>query len=230
MKIKILSWNIWCYSDLKKVANFLQSSNADIICLQEVLPKDKNLNIIKFLSKLGYSHYYDNSIKIEKDGKMVNMGNATFTKYKMFVNKTHILSKKESRIALESTIEIKGNVLHIFNVHLTHAHLKHSLERDKQMDRLIKQLPKEKTLVMGDFNCLPDSTTIQKINTVLINTDSGLSPTWSVYKEGCEVCKLEGIINKLDYIFASEDLNILESKVENSKASDHLPVSVIVEV
>jgi len=229
MKLKILSWNIWCYGNLDQVADFLKTSDADIICLQEVLPKE-DLNIINFLNKLGYGYSYDNSIKIEKDGKMVNMGNATFTKHKMIANKTHVLSKKESRIALESTIEVNGVLLNVFNAHLTHAHLKESEERDRQMDILIKLLPKDKTLVMGDFNSLPESSTVQKINKILINTDPSLSPTWSNYPKGCPGCFPQSLQYRLDYIFVSKDITFSSPTAYPSKASDHLPVSVVIEV
>ena len=136
MKLKILSWNIWCYGNLNQVAQSLKVSNPDIICLQEVLPKEKN-NIINYLSDLGYFYYYADSMKIDVNGKMIFMGNATFSKYKILENKTHILSETKHRIAIESKVQINGAMLHIFNTHLTHEHLKESKERDLQMRKAI---------------------------------------------------------------------------------------------
>ena len=230
MKLKILSWNIWCYGNLSQVAQSLKASNADIICLQEVLPKENKVNIINYLSELGYDHFYADSMKIEVNGEMIFMENATFSKYKILENKTHILSETKHRIAIESKVQINGAMLHIFNTHLTHEHLKESKERDLQMDSLIKLLPKERVLVMGDFNSLPNSKTVQKINKVLKNTDPSFTPTWMVYPNGCNVCEPKGINYRLDYIFASEDIAVLSSKVENFRPSDHLPVSAVIEV
>lgn len=40
MQLKILSWNIWCDGNFKKVSSFLAACDADIIGLQEVVLKN----------------------------------------------------------------------------------------------------------------------------------------------------------------------------------------------
>ena len=83
---------------------------------------------------------------------------------------------------------------------------------------------------MGDFNALPESNAIKKINTVLENTDAELLPTWSAYPKGCETCLPQGIQYKLDNIFVSKDIKTQSYRVENSQASDHLPISAVIEL
>jgi len=51
-----------------------------------------------------------------------------------------------------------------------------------------------------------------------------------MYPEGCEVCKPQKLDACLDYIFVSPDLEFESAKVEMSKGSDHLPISVSVRV
>ena len=43
-------------------------------------------------------------------------------------------------------------------------HQKQSDVQELQAENLVKILPKEKTIVMGDFNALPESATIREIN------------------------------------------------------------------
>ncbi len=54
MKLKVLSWNIWCGTHLDQVIDFLEKSEADIVALQEGCI-DQRGNIVKIISeKLGY--------------------------------------------------------------------------------------------------------------------------------------------------------------------------------
>jgi len=55
------------------------------------------------------------------------------------------------------------------------------------------------------------------------------TPTWSVYRDGCTVCLIDEVKHKLDYIFTSKDMKVHKFTVHDSKASDHLPISVVVE-
>ena len=83
---------------------------------------------------------------------------------------------------------------------------------------------------MGDFNATPDSAVIQKMRNVLNDSDPLSTPTWSVYPEGCKTCHPLDVNTRLDYIFTTKDIKTSEFHVEHSKASDHLPVSVMVEI
>lgn len=83
---------------------------------------------------------------------------------------------------------------------------------------------------MGDFNATPDSQTIQKVKKVLVDTDSSSKPTWSQYIDGCNVCRIGELKIRLDYIFTTPDLKFEAFSVEHSKASDHLPLSMILDI
>jgi endonuclease/exonuclease/phosphatase family metal-dependent hydrolase len=65
---------------------------------------------------------------------------------------------------------------------------------------------------------------------VFDSVDDGMTPTWSQYPEGCDVCKPQKIDTRLDYIFVTKDIKFSDSRVESSKGSDHLPVSAIINV
>ena len=99
-----------------------------------------------------------------------------------------------------------------------------------QVEHLIKVLPKERAVLMGDFNATPESYIITRLEEALTNTDPSNAPTWSLYPEGCEVCDPQAVDTRLDYIFTTPDLKTHSPKVEKTDASDHLPVSVRIDM
>lgn len=233
MQLKILSWNIWYNGDLDKVNEFLENFNADIIGLQEVMRVDSDVKLSKRLKEeLGYKYVYAPAVQIPIHGVQTEVGNAIFSKYPIISHTVHNLSEKDNRIAIQADIQIKDKILHVFSVHIIHTHQQKSELQDLQATNLVKVLPTENTILMGDFNSLPQSSPIKIINNVLRNTDSNLLPSWSVYPYGCKdkTCVPGGIKYKLDNIFTSKDLQTSLFKVEESKASDHLPISVLIEV
>lgn len=228
MQLKILSWNIWYNGYFAEISKFLETFNADIIGLQEVVLDDKTRDVIGFFANLGYQYVFTPVLKIKNDGRTT--GNAIFSKYKILRNKTFILSEIKSRKAIRADIKVGEITLHVFSTHLLHTHQQPSEIQKLQANNLIKAIPSEHIIVMGDFNATPESETIQKMQDVLVNTDPILTPTWSVYPEGCLICKPNAINICLDYIFTSKDIKIRLFKVEKSKGSDHLPISVMIEI
>lgn len=240
MKLKILSWNIWCGTYLNEVIEFLRIENADIIALQEVA-EDERGNISEIIAKeLKYKYVYTTDVDMpfkylpqykENDERTKKMGNAILSKYEILNSKEHKLIQGKQRTIIEANIKIENKILNFFSVHLRHTHQKQFDLQDLQIDNLLKLLPKENTIVMGDFNALPESDVIEKANKILQNTEIGSNtPTWSVYKVGCTQCLIGDIVHKLDYIFISKDLRAKDFQVYNSKASDHLPISAILEI
>jgi endonuclease/exonuclease/phosphatase family metal-dependent hydrolase len=226
MELKILSWNIWIDGHFDEIKDFLQRAGADIIGLQEVKSDDPKRDVIGFLSELGYNHVFAPVKKLWGEN-VYHDGPAIFSKFPIDSSEVFDLSADDHRVVVRADIEIRKTTLHVFSTHLVHTHQKKSDVQESQARNLLKILPKEKTIVMGDFNATPESATIQIMESELANTDPSASPTWSVYLEGCTVCNPQKIETRLDYIFASKDLRTSSPKVESSKASDHLPISVL---
>lgn len=225
MKLKVLSWNIWYDGDFEKISDFLSSFNADIIGLQELVPDDPTRDTIGLLKELGYHHVYAPVLTIKKDGR--TMSNAVFSKHPIVSNKTHVLSEENSRNALQVDIKVGGEVFHIFSTHLMHTHQLPSDVQELQIDNLIKVLPKEKTIVMGDFNATPDSSVIQKMRSVMKDSEMKSIPTLDPTLFDCSKCEADLIPStRLDYIFTSEDIKTQSFEVHKTMGSDHLPISV----
>jgi len=228
MQLKVLSWNIWIDGYFDLVLDFLEKSNADIIGLQEVVADDPKRDIIGFLNNLGYEHVFSPARK-GWGNKIWNDGPAVFSKRKIVKSETFILSKSESRAAATAEIMIGNRTLYVFSTHLIHTHQQQSEIQEEQAKNLLKLVPPNRAILMGDFNAEPTSSAIKIISQSLVNSDPLNQPTWSVYPEGCETCSPQKIDLKLDYIFTTKGLKTSNFKVENSKASDHLPISVNVD-
>ncbi len=230
MQAKILSWNIWVDNHFEAVKDFLQKSDADIIGLQEVRGDDPSRDTVKFLAKLGFNYVFAPITK-SWDGEDWNFGPAIFTKHQIVTNNKFILTVKEdSRSLAQADIKIGDRVVHVFCTHLTHTHQKDSEIQLQQVNELLAYIPGRDSILMGDFNATPESKTIMKVKEVLVDTDTGNQPTWSVYPAGCPECNPQKIDTRLDYIFTTRDIKTNSYQVENSKGSDHLPVSVIAEL
>lgn len=227
--MKVLSWNIWVDCNFDQLKEFLKAADADVISLQEVLDNDPERDVIGFLTGLGYQHVFAMT-EHSWGGKDYRIGPALFTKLPIVNSETFLIDKKDERKAAHMELDIDGNTLHVFGTHLMHTHQKPSEQQEEEVAMLIKKLPQDHVIVMGDFNATPESATIQAMKKVLVDTDPSSTSTWSLYPEGCVTCQPQAVDTRLDYIFTSKDLKTNSFEVGDSKASDHLPISVNIEV
>lgn len=230
MKIKIISWNIWCYSYFDEVAKFLERCDADIIGIQELLLDDKSRDVVTILEKLGYDYVSALGGEFTKGEKLIKLNNAVFSRLPIVEKKIHKIIEGKMGSVAEARIKVGDQEICIFSTHLKHTHLEPSDYQLEQVEGLISLVQKRKSVVMGDFNAVPESLPIKRMREVFSVTDEEFQPTWCQYPEGCDVCKLQKIDTRLDYIFVTKDIKFSDSKVESPKGSDHLPVSVTIEV
>lgn len=223
--MKILSWNIWVDCDFEKLKEFLKSADADVIGLQEVKDDDQDRNVIGYLQSLGYEYVFAKTEQ-EWGGKVYRHGPAIFSKFPIVHSETSLLDEENEKAVAIADINVNGEIVHFFSTHLVHTHQKSSAEQEEQTKKLIEKLPREKAVLMGDFNATPESKSIKMLKNILVDTDKHSSPTWCVHPAGCPVCNKSVIDTRLDYIFVSDDLNTGSFKVETSEASDHLPISL----
>lgn len=229
MQLKVLSWNIWVYNHFDLVKEFLHKCDADIIGLQEVSENDESRDTVKLLSKLGFKHIYSPQLRTwAPDGR--KDGPAIFTRLEIVDSSKHILSEEYGVSMVQADIKIEGKIAHFFSTHLSHTHQKDTPIQSEQIEKVLSLIPDQSSILMGDFNATPGSHTIQRVKSRLIDVDPSNLPTWSVYPQGCEVCIPQKIDTRLDYIFTTKDIRSYSYKVEDSKGSDHLPISIILEL
>lgn len=233
MIIKVVSWNIWFGKHYHDIVEHLKIADADIIALQEVIQElDGKHNTAENIAKeLGYHWHYEETLHVELDGRTVSWGNAILSRHKIVETTVHELSEGDDRrTALEAKIAIDNKEYTFISTHLIHTHQKPSELQDAQAKELLSIMPKERAIVMGDFNALPESNSVKTLSSQVQNTDTQLDPSWSVYIDGCLECKLDELTMRLDYIFATHDFNIHSYQTDYSKGSDHLPIAATVEL
>ncbi len=239
-KVKVVSWNIWGGQHLPEILDSLSEFKPDIVCLQEVVRDlDGRNNTAEAIARhLGHkSSYFTPTYEIETakyykklEPRTVAMGNAIVSKNAIQDFRVYPLSEEKTRFLIEALIPANGEMLHIFSTHLLHTHQKSSELQELQAKRVAEIIPKKRALLGADLNATPKSTTVKILKHAMMNTDSTFAPTWSVYPEGCPVCKPQAVDTRLDYLFVTKDLKFDSFKVHESKGSDHLPISVVLEV
>lgn len=246
--IKILSCNVKFFGFSEEECDttlaYLNASGADILCLQEFgyyTGKQPSLGRIK--SKLKQYPYMHIS-KGSGTPKGIQKHIVTFSKFRMAGKKEIDLMSPYHR-AIVSDIIVNEDTLHVFNCYLESNKLTQdekqfyddaslqnifkklsdaSVKRNAQAEiisRTIGQSP-EHTIICGDFNDVPNSKTY---NLLRGNTnDAFLS-----LRRGLGITFHEGIYNfRIDYIFASQDVELLNFSLDKQDISDHYPIMATV--
>lgn len=227
MELSVLCWNVWVDGNFEQTKDFLHAHPADIICLQEVKDDDPGRDVIGYLIDKGYHHVF---APIEKvwDGRIFRDGPAVFSRYPILASRIIALSQEQTRVAIHVTVDVEGEPLEVFGLHLLHTHLQSSPVVDEQVATLLAAVPERRAIVLGDFNMNPDSEIMQRVQSVLHDADKVGTPTWCQYKDGCYHCQLNQLTHRIDYIFCTHDLMVEDFSVEHSPASDHLPISATI--
>ncbi len=215
-EIKIISYNI--HSGLNKdmfptlfdIIDFLRISDADVICLQEVNESAKaGFQVSSFKEELKmYSHFGANVVNYG-----FNYGLVTYSKYPI-KDESHIYlssGDREQRGMLHTVLSVDGRKLNIINVHLGLG----KEEREVQIRELIdfvKKLGDEAYIVVGDFNDgdINIGENILKDVAKELNKSNTLT-----FATGLE---------RIDYIFVSPQIKVLDYEVLIKNMSDHYPI------
>jgi endonuclease/exonuclease/phosphatase family metal-dependent hydrolase len=212
----------------QKIIDLLSREKPDIIALQEVIQDEGgNNNTAEFIANaLGYHWVFSPVTSFRHEGREVDWGEAVLSRYDIEKSEVLELSTDPRHIGLLATIKIHEKKLHVVSTHLIHTHQTESVYQQEEARSLIRLVPKNRTVVMGDFNALPDSKSIAIMRETFNQADPANAPTWCVYPDGCATCKLGAVSKRLDYIFTTSDLQESDYHVIQSDGSDHLPIEI----
>lgn len=237
--IKVMAYNIHhgegtdAILDLKRIAEIIKTSDADIIGLQEVdnhFSERSNFeDQTKWLANyLGMHYAYAANLDYEplQEGEHRRQyGTAVISKYPILSAENHLLTNipypvnpTEQRGLLETVINVRGNYVHFYNTHLDN---KRAEQRDLQI-REILDIAKQKegtSIFVGDFNATPESSEILKMTADYkdVFAELGQNDDFTIPVDKPD--------RRIDYIFTSEDVKIRTGEVINTNASDHLPIT-----
>lgn len=213
-EIKIVSYNIHSGVDkdmfptLFDIIDFLKNCDADIICLQEVNESAKvGFQVSSLKEELGMnSHFGANVVNLNS-----NYGLVTYSKYRIIrQNHVYLSSSKEQRGMLHTVIDVKGKNLNIINVHLG-TDKEEQEEQLKELQAFVDKLGDEPYIIAGDFNAANISLDSNSID-VAKKLDKSNILTFSLG------------IERIDYIFVSQDIVPINYRVIIKKLSDHYPI------
>lgn len=214
--LKVISYNIhsgknfYMMPQLTKIIQFLENEQPHIIGIQEINENNKRGHqVSKMKACLKMNHHFGKNVKMGKG----YYGVGTFTSFEI-TQKKHILlpSGREQRGLLHTAVKIKDKELHILNTHLG---LK-SQERIKQFKKIEQYLRSIGTpyILMGDFN-----TTTPNFNHIEM-IDAG-----KMMKQE-NIGTLMHSTKRIDYIFTSLDMEVIDYKVLHVNMSDHYPIMI----
>lgn len=233
------------------IKEFLQRENPDIFALQEVfLSEDQSLperyRSLEWISSLFPDYEYEFAPEVlYNDGeKRFLCGNAIFSRFSILdsatifydlpfgeyhwqtpgTNEKHDYSQQPYNL-LYTQIKAGRKTLNVFNTHGIWGVDGDDNPRRLQMGEIIsKQVQgKDHVILGGDFNLLPTTRTIKKIEQHLTNVfGNSLETTFNMRKKPFPGSYANSVV---DMVFVSNDIKVLQKHCPDVDISDHFPLA-----
>lgn len=232
MNIKIMTYNIQhCNAHLRGVIDYdliasaIAKEGADIVGLNEVYGDGGGeISQAKILADaVGYPYFYFAKAIELRGGR--GYGNALLSKYPISRAQTipvpdpdprRYSEYYESRVLLKADIALPS--VGTLTLGVIHFGLNPD-EAENAVETVLRELPCERALLIGDLNLTPDSEILEPIRARMTDTKTK-SPTFP-----SDAPRI-----KIDHIFATPDIKIISHDTPSTVASDHLPHTAIIEV
>lgn len=123
----------------------------------------------------------------------------------------------EDRCLLKARLDIDGEVLTVMVIHV-------GLNPDEAklaIDTILAHLPSERCILMGDFNLTPDSPLLAPIFEKMQDAAARIEGDAASYPSPDPK-------EKIDYIFATRDIEIESAEIPATVASDHRPHTAVI--
>jgi endonuclease/exonuclease/phosphatase family metal-dependent hydrolase len=243
--VKILQWNVWYHEKYQNIVEFIKNTNADIVCCQELTVNFKEANpgidvAAEIAKACNYNYYFHPQTIYGTDGEQVQMGNGIFSKFQIvdkdfrYIQKAENFPGAEDRTYVEVILDINDTKLKVGTVHLSYGTTFAMTEKKLgEADKLYEAVQDnhEKFILTGDMNAKPDSPIIAKLETMFIHADPNTDrPTWTTKPFSYQGFEANTRDWRLDYIFATEDINVIENKILETNYSDHLPILAEIQI
>ena len=199
--------------DFRVFSDEIQSLGADIVGLNEVRGKGFIKGYTdqtgKISSLTGMNSYFGKAISVRG---LAPYGNALLSKGEIENAETIKIPDPEKKTGdkmYEPRCIIKAKCSG-YNIFVTHMGL-NSDERENAVKKLLEIAPDEKCIILGDFNCTPDSEEIKPLFQRFCCSDIN---DLTFPSEAPNI--------KIDYIFFSKDIKIKSCGTSRNIVSDHL--------
>lgn len=232
--LKVMSYNIHVGQDaankdqLKNIANFIKSSKADIVGLQEVdsvCNRSGKVDQMRFLAD-ATGMYFAYARHFAFDGGSYGIG--ILSKFPLNDVKDHrIILTSDGKSAAATRALLTAKLFHgrkeiLFAT--VHMDYRDSNSRFAQSQEIVKLLGSMQSTVIltGDFNAEPGTKEIRNLETILTDTGKDTDFSYSAIKP----------VKKIDFVMVSKVhlASAKKSEVYPVLFSDHLPVMSTVKI
>ncbi len=225
--VRLMTWNVHsAFGGVDNVIAAVRREHPDIVCFQEANDGHWNTSVLPALRKefAGWNTSAFGDV-------------ATFSHYPIATERVHRLMPGSGRIALETVVDVDGQWLTVYNVHLNvaltgrslgsgglremPAYLRHTaqvrMDQIRDLEKVASTAVGEAVMV-GDFNTPPRGLCygriVSRYRDVFKREGSGLGYT---YPAGHPLMRI-------DYIFADADVAARRCFVLDVVGSDHRPL------
>lgn len=248
MNITLIQWNVWLKEKPQNTLRLLKRINPDIICLQELSQNYYRTNFIdtpKYLSgKLGYNYSFAMAQKWPTENGDKIQGNGILSRYPIINSKKKWIRPidnnnyydytNEGRIALLVDIKIGDKIVTVITTHLSYSnYLTESASKIEEEDTFLQLLEDKHscTIITGDFNLEEKSRLIGLMEQKFQHVGPDYRhKTWTTKSFDHNGFKSDKLKWRLDYVFATKDINIIKSQTIKTVFSDHLPIFTVVDI
>lgn len=242
MKISVLQWNVWYQEKADSILKFLSTTNADIVCLQELTKTSSHnpyRNLPEEIKQLGYKSSY--VMTVDRPGWQ--MGNGIFSKFSVQSSREVFLRHEvagdaspsnESRAYIENLILAGDKRLTVGTAHLSFTPgFKLMPEKEIEAKHFLATIGDNHSgfIFTGDFNALPDSNLIRTLDNKFQHAGPDYEePTWTTKPFDYMDFKADRLNWRLDYVYTTPDIKVTTAKTLATEVSDHLPILVEIAV
>ncbi len=211
--VKIMTYNIWFDSQnwparRDYMLQEMRASEADIICLQEVIQRPNLPNQAETLAdSLGFFYTFSSR---DAEGAPTRFGNAILSRYPIIEDNWVALDPLDDfRTAIHARVEVDGNIIDVYNTHLHNAAVNTHIRETQLQDvrSFIEFTKADDALVFlcGDFNANPDWEEMDLVYDLFTDVypifhENHLDP-----EHGTLNFNLDHQARRIDYIFFSNE-------------------------
>jgi endonuclease/exonuclease/phosphatase family metal-dependent hydrolase len=250
MKIKVISLNLWHGGELMdNILAFLKEQNADFLMLQEVYNggdpvlerKFRSVEVLK--QELGYenSDFAPSYRDFDLTNGQAQRGNAVLSKFPILDRETVYFSIPYNETYRDTPENFKNcprnleyvklrsqaGEINVFNVHgpWDLAGDDYSQQRQDMEQTILKGIEgKSHVIVGGDTNATANNPVIKNLNNKLTNVFGNELTTTFNMRHKTDVRYATAAV---DYIFVSEDFEVIEKSCPDVDVSDHFPLIAV---
>ena len=239
-QLRVLTYNIaGSHADRKQIANLLYQHAPDILLLQEV-PRQRLVDWLGDRLQLPYRHF------VPYSGRPVG-GIAILSRWPLGPAQTMSFTRsQQGKVALAAQIHTPAGPVWACSVHLdaprTHDFGRSVLQQGafalgeffatpiryhqvRELQSWLATLSSHAWIVAGDFNSMPFSTTDRYISRYF--HDVLLQRPWRYFTGTFWDLPQVPIRPRLDYVYHSPGIRVVDAQVIQRKISDHFPVLAI---